>query len=91
MGERNAATLIVESIVATLYYEMGRFDDSEQHATNVYQLRTAVLGESNAHTLFSEALLAMLHLARGRIDEARPLYRDFLDKRMLNKNVCRRL
>ena len=45
----------------------------------------------NAHTLFSEALLAMLHLARGRIDEARPLYRDFLDKCMLNKNVCRRL
>jgi tetratricopeptide (TPR) repeat protein len=80
LGEQNAATLVVESLLATLYHEMERFDDAQEHAVKTYQLRKAVLGASNVHTLFSQGLLALLDLAQGRIAEAQPLYQDFLEK-----------
>jgi eukaryotic-like serine/threonine-protein kinase len=75
--KRNPNTLIVESVLATLYYEMGRLDDAERLGLHAYQLRKEVLGELNAHTLYSEALLANIYIAKGQLDKARPLWSDF--------------
>lgn len=81
VDEIDPKRLTAESMLALLYQEQGRYEESEPLTVSTYEKRLSVLGEGHPDTLNSMNDLGLLHLKMGRYNEAESIWQRALDIR----------
>ena len=76
LGPDHPDTLTAMHNLASIYKDMGKFDEAEKIQTNVITTRKTKLGPDHPNTLATMASLAMTYKSQGRWDEAEHLLSD---------------
>jgi tetratricopeptide (TPR) repeat protein len=83
-GKFDTQPLVKASIHTTIgnaYWELGLFDQAEQHYRRTVELRERILGKEHADTLSADNNLGNLYREQGRFGEAEPILTSVLSVR----------